>query len=155
MASQRGEIAIRRPSTGDAAVDGLFSGLGAGILMAGFLVFTGLLAQNWPGDVLSRFSAGVPVSPITGLFSHLAVSGIYGIFFGVFYRLVLHSSGLSGWLCGALYGVLLFLLAHFVVLPGTGSSLQDLPISFFALSHLVYGLALGEFMDHQRRAIFA
>lgn len=143
MISRQGQIIRKRAAIGDAAVDGLFSGLGAGLVMAVVLVLLGMARGEGPVSVLSRFSGSDWVTPWTGLLSHLAVSGIYGILFGMLVRWALPYWRNWSWLMGLIYGALLFVLAALVILPGTHSLLRGLPAWEFGLAHLVYGAVLG------------
>jgi hypothetical protein len=136
---------IRKASTSDAVIDGLFAGLIAGVLMILVIILVGLLSGESPAGVLVRFSTGQTASPLAGGLLHLAVSGIYG---GVF-SLLVHwlpsglRSRLPGWLAGLIYGVLLLGLAVTVLLPGLRSPLVELPWWTLGLGHIVYGLVLG------------
>lgn len=129
----------------DAAVDGLFAGLMAGVIMLLFLILAGLLIGEAPDDLLMRFATGQDPNPLTGGLIHLAVSGIYG---GVF-SLLIHAlpnrllDHLPGWLAGLLYGGALLLLAMNIILPGLRSPLQELPLGVLAAGHAVYGIILG------------
>ncbi len=145
MVSRQKQMMIKRVAAGDAAVDGLLSGLGAGLVMAAYLVVVGLLRSEGPGVMLARFSAGAAISPWMGLLSHLAVSAMYGVVFGLLSRWILRrwSRTSAGWIAGLLYGTLLFLVAELVILPGTGSPLSAIPPLHFAIAHLLYGLVLG------------
>ena len=142
---------------GEAAVEGLFSGIQAGVLMAAFLVAAGLLRGNAPLEILMVFSPGqLNPSPLTGLLLHLAVSGIYGMAFGGLYHLVIRpisrsSSGSLFLACGAAFGLALYLVAALAVLPGGLTSLNEIAPLDFALAHLVYGLALGGLFFRQLR----
>jgi hypothetical protein len=71
-------------SWGDTAVDGLLAGVGAGALMAAFLLAAaGMAGQDWQ-SVLRQFDPGLTPAPLTGLVTHLAVSGVYGILFAAY-----------------------------------------------------------------------
>jgi len=126
---------------GDAAVDGLLAGLGAGVAMVVYLMISGMVAGEGAGEVLGRFGPGILVTPLAGTLSHLAVSAIYGVFFGV----IIHPlrNRFPGWLSGLVYGALLFLVAWFFLLPGSGSPLLELSPLRFGTAHLVYGIVLG------------
>ena len=66
---------------GDLAVDGIFTGIEAGIIMAAFLVVV-LVGQDFsPAEVLSVFTLYGSPSLTSGILAHLAVSRVYGIFF--------------------------------------------------------------------------
>jgi hypothetical protein len=133
-------------SIGDSAVDGLFSGAVAGILMAVYLVIAGLLKGEDPGTVLGRFTPSGDGSPLLGAAAHLAVSAVYGAIFALILGQIgrLRPSLLRfSWLLGAAYGISLWLAAEFIILPAAGSPLHLIPPIHFALSHLVFGLTLG------------
>jgi hypothetical protein len=133
--------------TGDAAVDGLLAGLGAGVLMAIVIVLRGLFTGAGIPETLAMFTPLGPSSPLVGAFSHLAVSAIYGAIFGVLYTSL--RGRLAGWIGGALYGMLLFLIARMALLSGTGSALEAIPPTILTAAHLVYGLALGLLLGRQ------
>lgn len=132
---------------GDAAVEGLMFGILAGILMGTFVLAVELVAGKTPGTVLGYFDVGSQASPVIGSFTHIAVSGIYGVGFGVLYLIVSRILGArtSSWIwlvLGALYGALIFGIAEGIVLPRTNSLLHELPVWVFATAHLLYGIAL-------------
>ena len=136
------------PKAGDAAVNGLFGGLVAGVGMAIALVITGLVTGSSVPTTLARFDPSNSGEALTGAVAHLAVSGIYGLVFGLIWsaatRLMrVHPSFRQAILTGGGYGLLLWLAANFVLLPGTQSPLSDIAIWQFFSAHLVYGLLLG------------
>jgi len=138
-------IVIKSKSFEDAAIDGLFGGLIAGVLMILVLILAGLVTGDAPASVLARFHTGQAANPWSGSLIHLAVSGIYGVIFSL---LVFLTPGkliarLPGWLVGLVYGLLLLALALNVLLPGLRSALQEMPWGVLAVGHLVYGLTLG------------
>jgi hypothetical protein len=130
---------------GNAAVSGLFSGLIGGLVMALVMVLLAVLNGGTPDKMLSRFSTGIPGSAITGILTHLAMSAVYGILFGI----LLHGlrsawkGRIAGWLAGFVYGFILFLMAAGLILPNSTSSLIELPLGCLLLGHLSYGLGLG------------
>ena len=79
----------RLRTAGDAAVDGLLAGAAAGVAMATYLVVIGLVAGEEPTVVLARFdpSGAGAAAPLIGGVMHLAVSAVYGLLFGLIYRL--------------------------------------------------------------------
>ncbi len=136
------------PKAGDAAVNGLFGGLVAGVGMAIALVTTGLVTGSSGASTLARFDPSNSSQALTGTLAHLAVSGTYGLIFGLIWstatRLMrMHPSLRQTILAGGGYGLMLWLAAHFVLLPGTQSPLRELAIWQFLSAHLVYGLLLG------------
>ena len=133
-------------SAGDAAVDGLLAGIGAGLLMAAYLVVAGLLSGNGPAEVLGGFDPGQSGSAVLGLLTHLAVSGIYGVLFAVAFRAITRrwpSARRLNWLFGLLYGALLFLVAQFIILPTGNSPMAGTAVPHVVIAHLLFGLLLG------------
>lgn len=130
---------------GDAAVDGLLNGVLAGIVMAAFFAFAGLLTGDSPLSVLGRFDPSGRSQPLTGVLLHRAVAGVYGTLFRIIWRQIArrpHQNAVV-FLIGLIYGTALLIFAEIVILPGTTSPLQATPLWDFALGHLVYGLTLG------------
>lgn len=128
------------------AVDGLILGLVSGLVMVLVMALLTLLSGNPVVDLLESFSIERPTLPLQGLLSHLSVSAIYGLLFGVLIWPILNhlsSPRWIGWLSGLGYGLLLLLLAQVAILPGLNSPLVRLPFWEWALGHLVYGLVLG------------
>jgi hypothetical protein len=143
-----------KETLGDAAVDGLLAGGGAGILMAVYLWIAGLTLGISAGAMFSRFDPGGTASPVSGLLIHLAVSGVYGAIYGLGRRLTAGWPALArlpGWLAGGLYGAILLALAWTVILPGTASPVREIPLVHLAAAHGVYGLVLGRLGAAQRR----
>ncbi len=135
-------------SWGDAAVSGLLSGILAGVVMAGFLAAAGFAGGGSVAEVLSRFGAGEGTTPIAGLLTHLAVSGVYGIAWGYLFRIVRSLISAPAWLVGLAYGLLLFLVAQGLFLVGP-TPLTGIPPLQFLIAHGIYGLTLG--LPMQRR----
>lgn len=136
----------RRQTAGDAAVDGLLAGAAAGVAMAAYLVVAGLLAGEAAASVVARFDPARQGAPLIGAVMHLAVSAVYGLLFGVIYRLIGRgrlSSRAAGALLGLVYGLVLLLLAQGLTLTSAGATLREIPVAQFAIAHLVYSLILG------------
>lgn len=139
---------LQKRSTGEAAVLGLFSGLWAGLVMAGFLLLAIVLGGAGFRDTLADLS----LSDGTGLWiaglTHLAVSAVYGLAFGLIYvfitqRFRCEIPWWSATTLGAAYGLILWLLAVYILLPGTSYPWRDITPSVLVGAHLVYGLTLG------------
>jgi hypothetical protein len=134
----------KKHSTGDAAVSGLFNGLLGGCAMA--LVIVGFsLAAGQGAAYLGNFSSEAPAPPFQGLLMHLAVSGIYGLLFGLIRNWTLLSwlKRLPGWLVGLGYALVLWVLAVTVLLPAARSLILAMPWVVFFTGHVAYGLVLG------------
>lgn len=131
-------------SVSDAAAEGLLSGIAAGALMAASLIGLGMVSGDAPAAILGRFDPGGGASPLAGGLTHLAVSGVYGILFGLGWNLVRRRRpALPAWVGGLVYGMALLGLAKMLLLPGTSSPLEEIPTTQFAIVHAVYGLSLG------------
>jgi hypothetical protein len=139
------QLIDRRRTTSDAALDGLFGGLTAGVAMAVYLVAWGLMTGMGPGAVLGMFDPGERGVALTGALTHLAVASVYGILFGLIWWALRRTLrlGVPAWLAGAVYGLLLLLVAKAVVLPAAGSPLAEIPTLHFAVAHVIYGVVLG------------
>lgn len=155
MSERTGFVTPHKRTIGDVVVDGLLSGLPAGVVMGVFLVVVGLSGGARPGQTLGHFDPAGSGSPLTGTLMHLAVSGLYGV--GL--ALIVHIVGerwagwrRSGWLLGAAYGLVVWLVAQFVVLPGLGIALSDLSPGQFIAAHLIYGAALGYVLGRHQPA---
>jgi hypothetical protein len=109
---------VTKVALGNAAVDGLLSGLLAGLAMAVYLGAAALAMGERLAVMFSRFTVTAGDSPVSGFLLHLAVSGIYGLVFGFVCRLVCRWPRLV-WLVGVAYGGLLWLLATLILLPST------------------------------------
>ncbi|MEI2689109.1 MAG: hypothetical protein V9H69_05095 [Anaerolineae bacterium] len=81
-------VHVRSISAGDAAVAGLLYGLVAGLAMAAFLVLAGLTQGQTPASVLGVFTISGEPNVLTGLLGHLAVAGVYGLVWGLAWRLM-------------------------------------------------------------------
>ncbi len=125
----------------DRSVSGLLRGLFAGLVMAGFLVLAGVLGGAAPLQALNWLSPSVEMTALQGLLAHLGISAVYGILFGVFWGMF--PRRWPGWLAGLLYGLALFALANFIILPRTNSGMAQVSALVLLLAHLLYGLALG------------
>ena len=139
-------VAGRRRTAGDAAVEGLLAGVGAGLAMAAWLVVAGLLAGDGPARTLARIDPAAASAPATGALIHLAVSAAYGLAFGVIYRLVGRGrlAGRAGGIAlGLVYGLILLLIAQELLTSSAAASLQEIPAVHFAAAHLVYGAVVG------------
>ena len=144
------QLTYKEVTLGDAAVDGLLAGGGAGLLMAAYLIVAGLAMGETVGVVLGRFDPGQGGAPLVGALAHLATAGVYGVIFGLLRRFVPRGwrGRVPGWLAGLVYGLALFAVA-LVLLPAVASPLQEIPRLHFAVAHVIYGLTFG-FLIHRK-----
>jgi uncharacterized membrane protein YagU involved in acid resistance len=132
---------------GDAAVEGLLNGIFAGAVMAALVLAIQVLGGVAPLTALGYFDAGGNASPLVGLFTHVAVSGIYGVIFSLLMLMVGRMFGARmnfemGLAFGIVYGALIFAMAEWIILPRTNSPLREMPVWAFGTAHLVYGIVL-------------
>lgn len=153
MANGTSFVTHQKKTIGDVAVDGLLAGMAGGLAMGVVLVLFGLLDDTGPLETLGRFDPANGGSAAIGGLLHLAVSGIYGVFFALGYHILSRRwPGMNryGWWIGAIFGVGLWLAAQYIFLPGLDSALADLAPPYFALGHLVYGLVIGYLVGKHR-----
>lgn len=139
---------------GDTTVDGLLSGIGAGVIMAVFLILCGLLAGTHPLVTLSAFADGNRASALTGGIVQLAVAGVYGALFGLLAAVGSrrwHLAAPRAWVAGTVYGLALLVIARLVIMPGA-PALNRIPLIPMVVAHIIYGLALGYFFDRSCQA---
>lgn len=155
MMAQRGQVGMsRNRSLGDTAVDGLLSGMAAGLAMAAYLLVSGLLGGEGVAGVLGRFDLTVEQSPLTGGLLHLATSAIYGLVFALLLRFARGrrpDAPRAGWAFGIVYGLALFVLAWLWFVPAA-SPLRGLGAANFAAAHALYGAVLGYLVGRHARA---
>ncbi|MBX7250753.1 MAG: DUF1440 domain-containing protein [Candidatus Promineofilum sp.] len=154
MADDASWTAPQKKTIGDVAVDGLLAGMAAGLAMVGVLLAAGLLNGISVTETLGRFDPGSDASPVVGALLHLAVAGLYGVVFAVISRLAGPRFGGSryGWLLGAAYGLLVWVVAQFVLLPRLGITLADISPAQFIPAHLIYGIVLGYLLGRHQPA---
>ena len=131
--------------TGDVAIDGLLAGVGAGVVMAAVLELIGVVSGASLGATIALFDPSGGLAPINGLFAHIAVSGIYGLVFGLLFKLSRITDRfqvIPPWLLGAVYGLLL-LAASRLMLTLNQSALLEIPLLYLLIGHIAYGLVLG------------
>ena len=135
-------VSTKSTTAGDAAVGGLFHGLVAGLVMAAYIALAGLLQGIGPLAIWTRLGGALD-SPVSGLLAHLAVSGVYGVVWGLLWRPV-HNMvpRLPAWLVGLVYGLILLVVAQLAV-AALNPLLMDIGLAHRAVAHLLYGLVLG------------
>jgi uncharacterized membrane protein YagU involved in acid resistance len=136
---------------------GVLAGLAGGVAMA---IVAALLAA-WMGQDIwhepkriaaivygpAAFAqAGFELGPVlVGTLIHLLVSALLGALFGIVTRRWLHMTSDFGApvLAGLIYGMLIWLVAYFVVLPLLNPALLDIYAPAFIIQHVVYGVVMG------------
>ena len=131
-------------TAGDMAVDGLLAGGAGGVIMAAYLVVSGLIGGPRPIETLGLFDASGTASAAVGLITHLAVSGVYGALFGLGWGMVSRlRMQIPAWLGGVVYSLMLLTVALAMMLPAAASPLLTISPVHFAIAHGLYGLTLG------------
>lgn len=141
-----------RPKSGDAAVAGLLAGFAAGMAMAVVLVVLDWFAGEGAAVTLGRFDPASGGNWVTGLLTHLAVSGIYGMLFA---QMIVWGSRISarmpraGLATGLVYSMALLVVAWLWLLPAANALLRAAPLLPFALGHAAYGATLGTWLGRE------
>jgi hypothetical protein len=96
-------------------------------------------------DILGSFDPSGGMMPVPGALAHFSISAVYGIIFGLLWRLArgFRQTHFPGWLLGAVYSLVLFLLSYLIILPRGELNAAQFPVLQFLAAHLVYGLVLG------------
>ena len=135
-----------RSSIGDVAVDGLLNGVAAGVVMAIYVMISGVLTGAGLAATLSAFDLGQGASPVRGALIHLAVAAIYGTVFSLIYRLLERRRpiGRGGtMIMGVTYSLGLWLITQIALASGIHVALSSLPAVHLAAAHALFGLTLG------------
>jgi len=136
---------------------GAIAGLAGGVAMA---VVAALLSASMGQDIWhesKRIAAivygpaaltgpGFDLGPVlVGTLIHLLVSAILGALFGIVTRRLLHLTSDFGTpvMAGLVYGLLIWMVAYFVVLPVLNPALLDVYTPAFIIQHVTYGVVLG------------
>jgi hypothetical protein len=136
---------------------GALAGLGGGLAMAiaGAVISVSLGGDIWleakqiaavlygPAVVAQPGFIAGPV--IVGTLLHLLVSTVLGAIFGIMTRRVLHLTSDFGTplMAGLIYGMLIWVLGYFVVLPLVNPLLLETYAPAFVIQHLIYGAVTG------------
>ena len=136
---------------------GAIAGLAGGVAMA---VVAALLSASMGQDIWheSKRIAAILYGPaaltgsgfdpgpvLLGSLLHLLVSAVLGAIFGVVTRRWLHLTSDFGTpvMAGLVYGLLIWLVAYFVVLPLLNPALLEVYPPAFIIQHVAYGVVLG------------
>lgn len=140
---------------------GAIAGLGGGatmIVVAAMLsVATGQDMWREPREIAAPFFGSVAsgaAAVMLGTVLHFLTSGLLGAAFGILSRRVLRLPSDYGVpvLGGMLYGLLIWALAYFVVVPVLNPALLDSYGPSFVIQHLVYGMVTGLLYSQLRPA---
>ena len=137
-------------------LDGALAGLGGGIAMAlvGWLISLSSGSDIWQTPKLiagaiggsSTVAPGFEAGPVLlGTIMHFAFSMIMGALFGIVFRRALHLPSSFGLpiVGGLIYGLALWFIAYFMVLPALNSGLLSVYAPAFIIQNLTYGIVLG------------
>jgi hypothetical protein len=156
--------ATRRGEFGHAVKGGIVAGIVGGIVIALFLLISTLVqgADPW----MAFKGAGIPflgeramqpgfdpTAVLVGVLAHMGISILWGIGFGVLFYGISRGATLAA---GVLWGVVVWLVMYYVVLPvvGLGEMTASVPVWMAVLEHIVFGVAVAiGFLPYQRRII--
>jgi hypothetical protein len=150
-------IPVARPTSLNIGLRSAIAGLGGGIAMA---IVAALIAISRQGDIWleAKQIAAVVYGPaaitqpalatnavLLGSLLHLIVSALLGLLFGLLSHRVLRLTTDFGMalLTGMIYGMLIWLLAYFVILPQIDAALLETYVPAYIVQHIVYGVVTG------------
>lgn len=81
-------------------------------------------------------------SIVLGLIVHMMVSAVIGIIFVMIWRTIRGSKGAEV-LAGLIYGLILWAVMTFILLPIVGSPMAKVTGGWFFAAHLMFGIVLG------------
>jgi len=136
---------------------GAIAGLAGGLAMA---VVAALLSASMGQDIwhepkriaaivygpAALAASGFDLGPVLlGTLLHLLVSALLGAIFGIVTRRGLHLTSDFGTpiMAGLVYGLLIWMVAYFVVLPQLNPALLEVYPPAFIIQHVAYGVVLG------------
>ena len=136
---------------------GAIAGLAGGVAMA---IVAALLSASMGQDIwhepkriavivygpAALASPGFDPGPVlVGSLIHLLVAALLGAIFGIVTRRWLHLTSDFGTpvMAGLVYGLLIWMVAYFVVLPLVNPVLLEVYAPAFIIQHVVYGVVLG------------
>jgi len=163
------EVAPTRGSSGRLpdifGLGGSIAGLGGGLAMivAAALLTAASGEDTWrePREIAQPlFGAvvGTDWAPIVvGTILHFLMAGLFGAIFGIVSRRILRLPSDYGApvLAGLMYGMMLWVVAYFVVLPILNPALLDTYAPSFIIQHIVYGVVTGLLYAQLRPAPYA
>jgi hypothetical protein len=129
--------------TEDAVINGLFSGVLAGLAMILVLALVGRFSHSKITNLLGLFDPTGNQNYYAGGFAHLAVSAVYGQVFGLLWKLFFFRRRTPLWMGGMVFGALIFVFSQLLISHGSGTPVFQIPVPLFGVSHLVYGTVLG------------
>jgi hypothetical protein len=136
---------------------GAIAGVAGGVAMA---VVAALLSASMGQDIwhepkriavivygpAALAASGFDLGPVlVGTLIHLLVSAVLGAIFGIVTRRWLHLTSDFGtpMMAGLVYGLLIWLVAYFAVLPLLNPALLEVYPPAFIIQHVAYGVVLG------------
>lgn len=137
------------------AVAGFLAGAIMVVLSPILSVLNGITIWEPPRLIASTFlgasaldSTGFAVGPVlTGLVIHMITSVVLGFLFGVVINRVLHLTtdfGLPIY-AGLVYGMLIFFVAYFLILPPLNPQFANYSMGALIAQNIVFGICLGIF----------
>lgn len=141
---------------------GAIAGLGGGLAMiAAAALLTGASGGDvWlePREIAAPLvGMGSPAGVALGTLLHFLIAGLLGAVFGIVKRRVLRLPSDYGVpvVAGLSYGIMLWAIAYFVVLPVLNPALLDTYAPSFVIQHMIYGVVTGMLYSVLRPAPYA
>ena len=141
---------------------GAIAGFGGGLAM---IVIAAMLSVATGGDVwrepreIAAPLVGIdsPIGVAVGTVLHFLTAGLLGGVFGIVKRRALRLPSDYGVpvLAGLIYGLMIWFVAYFLVLPVLNPALLDTYAPSFVIQHMVYGVVTGLIYSVLRPAPYA
>ena len=155
------ETTMTRTNWGRAFGGGIVAGIVAGLVLAAYLV--GMNVVDGKDIWLPLKGAGVPLigdratqpgfdlnAILVGAGAHFGISIIWGLLFAMLFK---GASKLGTVTLGAVWGIAVWLVMYYLVLPLAGMAhlTKMVPVGQAVLTHVIFGLILGlAFLPFQR-----
>ncbi len=129
----------------EAAVNGAFFGLLAGVFMQLYMLLAGMVVAGSNWAFVSYLDLTHSGSPWQTVFTQLVVSVLLGAVFGAicFWSTLVQKRVMPTWLAGLAYSMLLWALVAALILPKDHFILSPLSSVYLLFAYMVFGLVLG------------
>ena len=149
----KGEVTLTQQKKANILGRGIWAGIAAGIVLAVFMmvIVATVLGKPLlaPVNMMGAAFLGKEAlmnpgmgSIILGLIVHIIDSAILGIVFVYIARSLNGGMG-ANTIYGIVYGLLVWLLMAFIVLPIMNSPMAEVTGGWFVVAHLIFGVVLG------------
>ncbi len=142
---QQGIPHEKKDALREAALNGAFYGLLAGVFMELYVLLAGMVVADSDWAYVRYLDLAHSGSPWQIVITQLALSVLMGAVFGLvcFWSRLVQERVLPTWLAGLAYSMLLWALSAALILPEDHYTLSTLSSVYLLFAYMVYGLLLG------------